>query len=111
MELSNRKFELIDNDTGLASAKTLMVFDSSSSPFKASYRGPNIEYGHAIVSIENDEVHMLYHSLSKNGDLSAGSAKVTLSESDFGNTEMTLNWHWLTGDLSSGISKWKEVNA
>mgnify|MGYP005989951659 CR=1 FL=1 len=111
MKLSNRKFELIENEAGLASEKTLMVFDNSSHPYKASYSGPNVKYGHIIVSTDKSETIMLYHSLSKDGDLAAGRAKVTLKEINSSTTEMQLHWHWLTGDLSSGISKWSEINA
>ena len=64
-----------------------------------------------VVSTDNSETIMLYHSLSKDGGLAAGRALVTLTENNTCTTEMQLNWQWLTGDLSSGISKWSEVNA
>ena len=111
MELSNKKFQLVENNEGLASEQTLMAFDSFDSPYRAIYHGSNIEFGHVVVSSENGALNMLYHSLSKEGELSAGKAIVTLTTVASGGTEMQLNWQWLTGDLSSGISKWREVNA
>lgn len=109
MKLSNRKFKLIENKKGLAFGETIMVFDSTDSPYKAVYEGPNIDYGHALVSFENEKLTMLYHSLSLEGELSAGKATITLSKANSNNLEMQLDWHWLTGDLSSGISKWREI--
>ena len=50
MKLNNIKFKLLENNEGLAADDTVMVFDNSDAPNKASYSGPNIEYGHAIVS-------------------------------------------------------------
>ncbi|MEH6455805.1 MAG: hypothetical protein V7749_05760 [Cocleimonas sp.] len=111
MKLSNRKFKLIENKKGLASGETIMVFDNTDLPYKAIYNGPNIEYGHVLVSLENENLTMLYHSLSRDGELSAGKATVTLSKINSGNLEMQLDWHWLTGNLSSGISKWCEIIA
>ena len=111
MNLSSKKFQLIENHDGLASNQTLMTFDSSEYPYKATYHGPNIEFGHAIAYSVNGALNMFYHSLSKQGDLSAGKAVVTLTKAASGDTEMQLDWQWLTGDLSSGISRWGEVDA
>ena len=111
MKLSNRKFKLIENKKGLASGDTIMAFDRTDLPCKAIYDGPNIVYGHALVSFENEKLTMLYHSLSCEGELSAGKAIITLSKNNSSNLEMQLDWHWLTGDLSNGISKWQEIIA
>jgi len=54
---------------------------------------------------------MVYHALTQQGELVAGKAQVQLVRKDLGNLEMQLNWQWLTGELSSGISRWEEVNA
>ncbi len=87
----------------------MMVFDNTDSPYKANYTGPNIEYGHAIVSKENGKLTMLYHAISKNGELSAGKAIVSLSKDSSDKIEMQLDWNWLTGELSKGVSKWREI--
>lgn len=111
MDLSNKRFALITNESGLAADETLMVFDSNTNPYTATYTGPNIEYGHAIASLENDELVMLYHAMSKDGKMSAGKATVSFALATASKTQMQLHWQWLTGDLSSGSSKWIEVNA
>ncbi len=109
MKLSNRKFKLIENQQGLASGDTIMVFDSTGLPYRAVYNGPNIEYGHALVSFEDEKLTMLYHSVSRKGELSSGKATITLSQNNSSNIEMQLDWQWLTGDLSNGISTWREI--
>lgn len=104
--LSNKSFELIENRGGHAAGSTVMRFDSSSDPNRAVYSGPNVKVGHAMVV--GDE--MVYHAVDFDGQLSAGRAKITIIESA-GETEMHLNWQWLTGDRSTGLSKWRQVDA
>ena len=102
---SGAKFELIENQAGHAADTTLMVFKQSSSPFSATYTGPNVQLGQVIVSGEN----MLYHAVDKAGQLSAGQAKIEMGENEEGSQTMTLDWQWLTGDQSGGISRWRRV--
>lgn len=110
MNLSNKIFRLVDNQDGLAMSDTKMTFSENSAPFIAKYSGDNIVYGNVIVTTSNGEMKMLYHSLSTNNELAAGKANVHLSVNKFNNLDMTLEWCWLTGDLTSGISKWIEVD-
>ena len=88
-----------------------MIFNAGSSPYKATYTGDNIEFGHVIVAINKSAINMLYHAQTKDGELVAGTALVSLIEDDANRLKMTLNWQWLTGDLSSGTSYWKEIVA
>ena len=101
MDLRDTRYELVENDGGHASATTVMSFDNSIDPYCATYFGPNITFGHVIV----DGTQMLYHARDKEGNLSAGSARVELHEAT-----MTLHWRWLTGDQSSGISHWRKIS-
>ncbi len=111
MDLSNKVFELIENEDGLAASKTKMVFDNSISPYRATYSGDNVHYGNAIVSASSNEISMLYQALTKEGELVAGKAKVYLTSPDSQLLKMQLHWQWLTGDMSSGISHWCEIDA
>ena len=100
-------FQLIENRDGHVMGKTVMKFDQSLSPCIATYSGPNIVFGQAIV--ENG--FMLYQALQTNGKLSAGKASVSyLKASEDRAAEMILNWRWLTGDRSKGTSRWKQLN-
>jgi hypothetical protein len=103
-DLSAMDFELVENTDGYAAASTLLKFDSSSDPYRATYIGPNLKFGQAIVS----EYEMLYHAVNAEGIMSCGYAKVSFDVSE-GSTEMILNWQWLTGDKSSGVSRWRYI--
>lgn len=111
MNLSNKVFELINNEDGLAASKTKMVFDNGVRPNRAIYSGENVLYGNAIVSSNSNDISMLYQALTNEGELVAGKAKVNITISDFKLLKMELHWQWLTGDLSSGISHWREIDA
>lgn len=110
MDLSNKHFELVENSDGHASAKTMMKFSDHADPFLATYTGPNTIYGQVIVrTSKTGDFEMLYQSLTTEGELVAGQAQVTLTENENHKTVMQLNWQWLTGDLSNGISVWHET--
>lgn len=110
MNLRNKRFVLIDNSDGLAASNTVMVFDNSCAPYQATYSGPNVTNGHVLVLQNGDEHHMLYHAIAANNKLVAGKALVTFPQSSATQTIMQLQWQWLTGDLSSGVSLWHEVS-
>ncbi len=105
MNLRNRTFRLEQNDAGHASSATIMRFSSADSPYTATYSGPNVAYGQAIV--HGDQ--MVYHALDSEGNLSAGTATVTLDVS-CKPPQMQLSWRWLTGDGSNGVSVWSGVD-
>jgi len=109
LNLSNKVFELIENTDGLAAKKTRMIFENDTQPYRAIYTGENVEFGNVIVTTSNGVMNMLYQALTKDGELVAGKAKVNMSTESTTYLEMTLHWQWLTGDLSSGTSRWKEV--
>jgi hypothetical protein len=109
MNLQNKQFLLIENGDGLAASDTLMIFDDSCDPFHATYSGPNVSNGHVLVSFTNNKCNMVYHALASKTDLVAGKAEVSFVNSKTNENVMQLNWQWLTGDLSSGISLWRQV--
>ena len=100
----NLRFQLIENENGLAASATVMHFDDSTAPYKATYRGPNIAAGQVLMH----HGHMLYHALDHSGNLNAGSAKISFDPNTTPPT-MTLHWRWLTGD-GSGISVWHQLD-
>lgn len=105
-DLVGKTFELIENRDGYALGSTRMQFQSGVNPVRATYSGPNVVYGEAIVCGED----MLYHALNSEGQMSAGRANIVIQKSS-GVLEMVLQWHWLTGEQTGGISKWRQVAA
>jgi hypothetical protein len=102
--LAGMIFELVENSEGHAAGSTVMTFAASDHPIRATYSGPNVRYGEAIVV--GDE--MLYHAVDSKGHLSAGHAKLKMKESG-SDTEMILSWQWLTGERTGGVSRWRRV--
>jgi len=98
-------FQLVENKQGHASGATIMRFNDCESPCTATYSGPNVSYGQAIVQSKS----MLYQALESDGALTAGQAKVTIAEPTAGQMEMRLDWKWLTGDRSEGVSFWQQI--
>ena len=110
MLLCNKAFELIQNDKGLAENSTRMIFNHTSNPYEATYSGPNVSNGHVLIFNNDENLNMVYHALTSEGQLVAGKATVNLAYTDDNRLKMELNWQWLTGDQSSGISKWIETS-
>ena len=103
LALAGCVFELIENKSGRAAEKTLMVFGSDSQICTATYTGPNVKLGQVMVSGDR----MMYHAIDGDGELAAGQAKITLQQSENENTIMKLSWNWLSGDQAGGESFWK----
>ena len=101
MNLSNKIFELISNEAGLADAATVLTFSDAENPYCATYQGPNIIHGQVIVA----EDQMLYHALDSDGELRAGAAQI-----QFANGQMTLDWRWLNGPAAAGRSVWRDLS-
>jgi len=111
MELTNKVLQLVENQDGLAGSSTRMIFNGSRSPYEAAYSGPNVSNGHALVFERGDKLEMVYHALTVDGELVAGRAIVKLTSDNSDSLQMQLHWQWLTGDQSSGISSWTEVDS
>lgn len=79
-----------------------MIFEDDHHPFRATYSGPNVTFGHVLV----EDMKMIYHSRNTDGSLSAGIADITTNQ-----TGMILQWRWLTGGSSSGTSIWERIES
>ena len=101
-------FQLIENPDGHAIGDTVMTFADSASPWIASYNGPNIVIGQVML---HDQI-MHYQALDTSGEFCAGRAKVSYLVAN-GNSpaQMILNWQWLTGDRSKGVSRWRKLDS
>lgn len=98
-ELRDQTYELIENADGHAEGKTRLAF-SNSETVNATYTGPNVVFGNAIVH----EAEMVYQALTVEGELNAGRATISIEDGI-----LVLHWTWLTGDRSSGVSRWRKI--
>ena len=103
--LQSRVFELVENKGGHAASTTTIRFSNVPEPCTAIYSGPNISFGQAIVK----DGEMLYQAIELDGTLRAGRAKIAIKATDGNPREMHLHWSWLTGEKSSGVSVWQEI--
>lgn len=110
MNLANRHFELVENSGGHAGATTVMKFSEHAEPYLGTYTGPNTILGQVIVNTSPSGLtEMLYQSLTTDGELVAGRAEVSLIWEENKPATLQLNWQWLTGSLTSGVSIWREL--
>jgi hypothetical protein len=111
MNPANRSFELTENRDGEAAESTVMSFGSESNHCRGIYTGPNVVLGQCLVYERSSGgiVEMVYQAVDREGGLNAGSAIVSFEESREGECLMILEWTWLSGDKSSGISVWREL--
>lgn len=105
-DLAGYEFALIENETGEAESGTTMRFGRRHKhAIEASYEGPNVSHGHALVTqTAAGSTTMVYHALDADGALNAGTAKVIIEHVPM---TMRLEWQWLTGDRSRGTSLWR----
>ncbi len=106
----NKTFILIDNsNNGTVSNEAVFRYKQIDNLVTADYSGGTIKHGRIIAKLVDDHLEMLYHCLTTDDVLKAGSAiaQITLSESN--KMKLQLNWRWLTGDLSSGTSEYIEI--
>ena len=100
-QLAGRSFRLLQNADGQAGAATEMHFGALSDPLLATYAGPNVIAGQAMVT----EQRMVYQQMTTEGALLSGAATVELA-----GTEMRLHWRWVDGS-GAGTSHWVLVEA
>lgn len=110
MDLSNTVFVLVENADGDAEEETVMRFGPESEPIHGTYEGPNIARGQCLL-LEHCEgtIEMVYHAVNTEGELRSGRADVTFPVSGQNDCQMKLEWEWLTGDSSNGVSYWRQT--
>lgn len=111
LSLDNRVFIPVENsDNGVVSSKTRFHFWQQGIVFYADYFGGDVREGH-IIGQFNDNGHgeMLYHCLTTDRDLKAGKATAKFSENQDGRLVMDLDWQWISGDESQGVSRYEEI--
>ena len=106
----NKRLALIDNSpTGQVQADTVFEFQQRGSMITARYHGGGIVDGHIIGTVNDSEVHLLYHCFTNAGELLSGKATgIATIQND--QLHLLLDWKWLTGDQSSGKSHYHEIS-
>ena len=71
------------------------------------YAGGTIRTGQVVARRQDDgAVEMLYQCVTVSDELKAGRALARFSQTPEDTLCMHLDWQWLTGDQSGGVSEW-----
>ena len=108
MTLAGKTFRAIANSSnGTISTDTTMTFVSEDEgDILGVYAGGTIGSGQVVACRKDDcTVEMLYQCVTVSHELKAGRALARFSHTP-DKTLMHLDWQWLTGDQSGGVSEW-----
>ncbi len=109
MNLAGKTFRAIANSSnGTITTDTTMTFVSESEQgIVGVYAGSTIKTGQVVARRKNDgTVEMLYQCVTVADELKAGRAVARFSHATDETLRMHLDWRWLTGDRSVGVSEW-----
>ena len=109
MTLAGKTFRAIANSSnGTINTETTMTFVSEDEQrILGVYGGGTISTGHVIARrIDDGTVEMLYQCVTVSDELKAGRALARFSHARDNTLCMHLDWKWLTGDQSGGVSEW-----
>ncbi len=109
-DFHNKEFKLLDNSaSGEVDDSTQFAFTQKGNLVTADYSGGRVRYGRIIAKLVNDHLEMLYHCMTKDGDLKAGKAIAKITKNEEDRLVLKLNWQWLTHDLDKGESLYIEI--
>ena len=109
MTLAGKTFRAIANSSnGTISTDTTMTFVSEDERgIIGVYTGGTIRTGQVVARRRDDRtVEMLYQCVTVSNELKAGRARARFSHAPDNTLLMHLDWQWLTGDQSGGVSEW-----
>ena len=109
MTLAGKTFRAIANSSnGTISTDTTMTFVSEDERgILGVYAGGTIRTGQLVARWKSDgTLEMLYQCVTLSDELKAGRALARFSHMSDKTLCMHLDWQWLTGDQSEGVSEW-----
>ena len=109
MTLAGKTFRAVANSSnGTINGDTTMTFVSEDERgILGVYSGGTITTGQVLAHRKDDcTVEMLYQCVTVSGELKAGRALARFSHTPDKTLSMHLDWQWLTGDQSGGVSEW-----
>jgi hypothetical protein len=109
MTLAGKIFRAIANSsTGTINTDTTMTFVSDDERgILGVYAGGTIRIGQVVARRKDHcTVEMLYQCVTVSDELKAGRALARFSDTPDKTLCMHLDWQWLTGDQSGGVSEW-----
>lgn len=110
INFNDKRFVLVDNaKNGAVTSATIFEYKQDGDLVTADYHGGIINYGKIIARIEGEKLIMLYQCITKENEMKAGKAIAEISLTDNDKIKLTLDWQWLTDDMTTGTSEYIEL--
>ena len=110
MTLAGKTFRALANSSnGTIGTDTTMTFVSDDERgIRGVYAGDTIETGQVVARRrDHGTLEMLYQCITVSQELKAGRALARFSHAPDETLCMHVDWQWLTGDQSGGVSEWR----
>ena len=109
--LDNKAFVLLENsELGTVDQATIFNYKQNGNIVTADYHGGQIHHGKIVGKLESNKMTMLYHCLTKDGELKAGQALAKITKGSDNKLRLDLDWKWIGDHSGSGSSCYLEVN-
>lgn len=107
--LHDRRFITTGNDHGVSDARTVFHYRVDGAVVSGTYQGGQIRTGQVLGNIVGaDQLELLYHCVTTQGELLAGWSRGTVQVDDRGQTLLDFHWGWLSGAEGGGTSSYVE---
>ena len=108
---NNKIFKSLSNSSnGEVGEETIFYYKQVNNLVTAEYKGGSILAGHLIAIVNvNGELDMRYHHVNIKEELMTGICVSKPKIGEDGKIILFEEWHWTSGDKSSGTSVIKEV--
>ncbi|PWB32360.1 hypothetical protein DCO48_13555 [Pseudomonas sp. SDI] len=108
--LHNRRFAVASNTQGLSNAETIFHYRVEQHAISSTYQGGRISLGQQVGRITGpDSIELLFHCVTREGDLLSGWSRGTVAVDDVGRTTLSFVWGWLSGATGGGESHYVEL--
>jgi hypothetical protein len=105
LSIDNKKFITAGNESGLSSEETIFQYFENDSIVYGFYKGGAIIEGQIVGKrIHENQLELLFQSVTEDGELKSGQSTGVISRNEEGKITLSFEWNWLNGDLSGGKS-------
>ncbi|HAA15613.1 MAG TPA: hypothetical protein DCE41_29450 [Cytophagales bacterium] len=111
MDLNDRRFVTIENNSGLSSDETVFHYFQNGDIITGRYQGGAILEGNLVgKQVDGSKIQLLFQCLTQDRELKVGESTGTISRNPAGKLQLKFDWRWLNGDLSGGKSEYIEID-
>jgi len=111
INFNDKTFRLLDNSAnGIANKETVFKYKQVDDLVSGDYFGGEIYLGNIMGVVEGATLNMVYQCITAEKELKAGEAKAEISFTDKGKMKLKVDWRWLNGEQSQGVSEYIETD-